>query len=109
MTKTRSRNVPDNIPKTSELADVRAGFPQPLGTQEIGGGVNFAIFSRFASRVRLEFFDRPEDAVPARAIDFDSERNRTGDVWHIWVKGITSGQLYAYRVDGEVQEHAAHK
>jgi pullulanase/glycogen debranching enzyme len=50
--------------------------------------------------VRLEFFDHPEDAAPARAIDLDSARNRTGDVWHVWVKGITSGQLYAYRVDG---------
>lgn len=37
---------------------------------------------------------------PASAIDFDSARNRSGDVWHIWGKGITSGQIYAYRVEG---------
>ena len=35
------------------------------------GGVNFAIFSRNASRVRLELFDHPEDATPARVIDLD--------------------------------------
>ncbi|MGO9476208.1 MAG: hypothetical protein ACLPWS_22830, partial [Rhodomicrobium sp.] len=36
--------------------------------------------------MRLEFFDHAEDAAPARVIDLDSARNRTGDVWHIWVE-----------------------
>jgi isoamylase len=102
-------HLPDSIPKTSELADVRPGSPNSLGAQEIGGGVNFAIFSRYATRVRLEFFDHPEDAAPARAVDFDSARNRTVDVWHIWVKGITSGQLYAYRVDGPYEPNKGHR
>jgi glycogen operon protein len=71
--------------------------------------VNFAIFSRYASRVRLEFFSHPEDAEPAREIDLDSARNRTGDVWHVWVKGIVSGQLYAYRVDGPYEPNKEHR
>ena len=33
------------------------------------GGVNFAVFSRHASRVLLELFDLPVDATPARVID----------------------------------------
>ena len=81
----------------------------PLGPRKADGGVNFAIFSRYASRVRLEFFDHPEDAAPARAIDLDSARNRTGDVWHVWVKGIASGQLYAYRVDGPYEPNKGHR
>jgi isoamylase len=109
MTKEPPHNLSESIPKTSEFADVRAGSPKSLGTQEISGGVNFAIFSRYASRVRLEFFDHPEDAAPASAIDFDSKRNRTGDVWHIWVKGIASGQLYAYRVDGPYEPNKGHR
>ena len=98
--KTSERELHDYVSEVSERADVRAGSPLPLGTLESGGGVNFAIFSRHASRVRLELFDHPEDAAPARVIDLDSARNRTGDVWHVWVKGIGPGQLYAYRVDG---------
>ena len=43
-----------------------------------------------ASRVRLELFDHPEDATAARVIDLDPARNRTGDVWHVWVEGIRS-------------------
>jgi pullulanase/glycogen debranching enzyme len=74
-----------------------------------GGGVNFAIFSRYASRVRLELFDHPEDAVPARVIDLDSARNRTGDVWHVWVEGIGPGQFYAYRVDGPYEPSEGHR
>jgi len=69
----------------------------PLGTSESAGGVNFALFSRHASRVRLEFFDQPADATPARVIELDPESNRTGDVWHVWMEGIRPGQLYAYR------------
>ena len=47
------------------------GSPLPLGTQEIRQGVNFALISRHASRVRLELFDHPED-------EFASPGNRSG-------------------------------
>jgi isoamylase len=109
MKKTPQRELHDYISEISERADVRAGSPLPLGTQEKGGGVNFAIFSRNANRVRLELFDHPEDAVPARVIDLDSARNRTGDVWHVWVGGIGPGQLYAYRVDGPYEPSKGHR
>jgi glycogen operon protein len=109
MTKTPQRELHDYISETSEHSDVQAGSPLPLGTQEKGGGVNFAIFSRWASRVRLELFDHPEDAAPARVIDLDSGRNRTGDVWHTWVEGIGAGQLYAYRVDGPYKPAEGHR
>ncbi len=109
MTKTSERELHDYISEISERADVRAGSPLPLGTQETGGGVNFALFSRYASRVRLELFDHPKDAAPARVIDLSSARNHTGDVWHVWVKGISPGQLYAYRVDGPYEPSEGHR
>jgi glycogen operon protein len=99
------RGLDDYISDTSERADIRTGSPLPLGTQEVAGGVNFAIFSRHATRVRIELFDHPEDAVPARSIDMDSGCHRTGDVWHVWVEGIGPGQFYAYRVDGPYKPH----
>lgn len=106
---TPQRDLLEYLSDTSESADVRAGSPLPLGTQESGGGVNFAIFSRNASRVRLELFNQAEDAAPVRFIDFDAARNRTGDVWHVWVKGIAPGQLYAYRADGPYQPTEGHR
>jgi glycogen operon protein len=95
--------------KAPKSAEVRKGVPLPLGTHESEGGVNFALFSQHASRVRLELFDHPEDAIAARVIDLDSAHNRTGDVWHVWVKGIVSGQLYAYRVDGPYKPNEGYR
>ena len=97
------RPLNDFLAEVSERTDVRVGVPLPLGTYALDEGVNFALFSRDASRVRLELFDHPEDAKAARVIDLDPARNRTGDVWHVWIEGIRSGQLYAYRVDGPYQ------
>ena len=98
---TASRAEPSDDPtEAPERPEVRAGCPLPLGTHESGGGVNFALFSRDATHVRLELFHHPEDRAPARSFDLAATNHRTGDVWHIWVKGIASGQLYAYRVNG---------
>ena len=107
--KAPQRELHAYISAVSERADVRAGSSLTLGTCEIGEGVKFAIFSRYATRVRLELFDQPEDAAPARIIDLDPAHNRTGDVWHVWVKGIGTGQLYAYRVDGPYEPSKGHR
>ena len=109
MTQIPRRDLHDCISDNSEHADVRAGSPLPLGTQIIGNGVNFAIFSRNATRVRLELFNHPQEPLPVRVVDLDSARNRTGDVWHVWVQGIRSGQLYAYRVDGPYEPSEGHR
>jgi glycogen operon protein len=98
--KPHHRELREYISETSDDADVRTGSPLPLGAQGNGPGINFAISSRYAVRVRLELYDHPEDAKPTRSIDLDSVRNRTGDVWHVWVRGLGPGQLYAYRMDG---------
>jgi isoamylase len=99
----------DYVAKVSEHTEVRKGVPLPLGPHESEGGVNFALFSCHASRVRLELFAHPADATPAKVIDLDPALNRTGDVWHVWVEGIPSGQLYAYRVDGPYQPEEGHR
>ena len=52
-----------------ERTDVRVGVPLPLGTHAHGEGVNFAFFSRHASRVRLELFDHPDDATATKVMD----------------------------------------
>ncbi|MBS1212306.1 MAG: glgX, partial [Proteobacteria bacterium] len=104
-----ARPLHDYVAEVSEHTNERRGFPLPLGAHEYGGGVNFALFSRHASRVRLELFDQPADVTPARVVDFDPARNRTGDVWHVWVEGIRPGQLYAYRVDGPYQPRDGHR
>ncbi len=85
----------DSIPR-----DVRIGQPLPWGAHRVGDGVNFSLFSRHATRVWLELFDRPDDAIPSRRIELDPAHHRTGDAWHVWVGRAPVGQLYGYRLDG---------
>ncbi len=80
-----------------------------IGIHGADGGVNFVLFSRHASRVRIELFNQPADATPSRVIDLDPVHNRTGDLWHVWVEGIRPGQLYAYRVDGPYEPGEGHR
>jgi isoamylase len=72
----------------------------PLGATVLPGGVNFSVFSRQATRVDLLLFDSAEAAEPSRVIELDPRRHRTYHYWHVFVPGIGSGQLYAYRASG---------
>ena len=77
-----------------------AGLSSPLGATMSDDGVNFSLFSRHATGVELQFFERPDDSRPSRAVRLDPLANRTYHYWHVFVPGIHSGQLYGYRVDG---------
>lgn len=99
----------DRLLGLCEVQSVRSGLPFPLGATVRGNGVNFAIFSRHASGVRLDLFERPEDANPQRTIILDDARNKTGDIWHVWLEGIAPGQLYGFRVAGPYSPHEGHR
>ena len=76
------------------------GYPLPLGVHLHDDGAQFAILSRGATAVSLLLFVDLHDTLPHQTMALDPMYNRTGDIWHIWVEGITAGQIYAYRVDG---------
>ena len=102
----------DELERLLELCEVqavRSGSPLPLGAHVRGNGVNFAIFSRHATGVRLDLFNRAEDAAPARSIILEATRNKTGDIWHVWLEGIRPGQLYGFRVAGPYAPRDGHR
>ena len=74
------------------------GSSFPLGPTPGAGGVNFSVFAKHATAVQLLLFDRVDAATPARVIDLDPRTQRTYHYWHAFVPGVTTGQLYAYRV-----------
>jgi glycogen operon protein len=92
-----------------EVQSTRSGVPLPLGARRRGDGVNFALFSRHATGVRLDLFERASDAVPSRTIILDPERNKTGDIWHVWLAGIPRGQLYGFRLTGPYAPGEGHR
>jgi len=75
---------------------VSAGKWYPLGATVSATGVNFALYSQYASEVSLVLFDK-EDGDPTDIITLDS---KTKNIWHVFVEGLKPGQLYGYRVDG---------
>lgn len=76
------------------------GKPLPLGAELHDDGINFSLFSRHARSVYLVLFENAQPESPSREIQLDPHHNRTGDIWHCYVKGLGAGTLYLYRVDG---------
>jgi len=72
----------------------------PLGATVYPNGVNFSIFSKHSTAVELLFFDRVDDPQPSRVVSLDPRVNKVYHYWHIFVPGITAGQIYGYRVYG---------
>lgn len=64
--------------------------------------INFAIYSKHASNVRLLLFTADEVSVPCLKLDFDYLKNKTGPVWHcrLSMDDIGDARYYGYQVDG---------
>jgi glycogen operon protein len=86
---------PHLTPRTTKRRS--AGSHHPLGATPRDGGVNFALYSRDATDVLLLLFDAA-DGDPTDVIRIE---NRTSFVWHVFVHGVSPGQLYNYRVVGD--------
>ncbi|MBV0911761.1 glycogen debranching protein GlgX [Rhodobacteraceae bacterium ASV31] len=76
-----------------------------MGATFDGEGVNFAVFSAHAQLVELCLFT--EDGRKERARIPLTERD--GDVWHVYVRGLTPGTRYGYRVHGPYEPEAGHR
>ncbi len=78
------------------LKKILPGKPYPQGATWDGTGVNFSIYSEYATAVELCFFhdvkSPPTDSVFLPEV--------TGSIWHGYLPGIKLGQLYGYRVHG---------
>jgi glycogen operon protein len=72
----------------------------PIGATICDGGVNFSVYSRNATGVELQLFDRVDDSKAARTVRIDPVAGRSYHYWHVFVPGVKEGQIYGYRVDG---------
>ncbi len=73
------------------------GSPYPQGVTLEDGGANFAVYSENAEKVTLQLFDRPDAAEASEEYEL---REVDDYVWHTFLSGVKSGDLYGYRVDG---------
>ncbi|MEL7164579.1 MAG: glycogen debranching protein GlgX [Pseudomonadota bacterium] len=83
---------------------IQAGTPFPLGATFDGDGVNFAIFSRHATRVSLCLFDEA-----GHEVEIINMPEREGHIWHCYMSGMRPGQQYGYRMHGPYAPEEGHR
>lgn len=71
------------------------GYPLPYGTSPRDDGINFALFSRYATSVTLLLYSQDDAVVEFK---LDPEKNRTGNVWHLLVHKVPPHLLYGYKI-----------
>ena len=88
----------------SQLA-VREGSPHPRGATWDGKGVNFALFSAYATKVELCLFDSEgkEERERLELPEF------TDEIWHGYVERLTPGTVYGFRVHGPYKPEEGHR
>ena len=89
---------------SSALPQIQPGRPTPLGATVDEGGVNFAVFSRHATKVILCLFD--ENGIEHQVIPLPE---REGHVWHGYFPGMKAGQQYGFRMDGPYEPEGGHR
>src|SRR5829696_2324837 len=80
------------------------GYPFPLGGNWDGQGVNFALYSANATAVELCLFDGDNNEEIRIRV-----KERTNDIWHVYIPGLAPGQLYGYRVYGPYEPQNGHR
>ena len=68
-------------------------------TADKATGINFAVYAPAARKLWLCLFDNL--GVERQLSMYSSDIG----VWHLYVEGMTVGQLYGFRADGDWQEH----
>jgi isoamylase len=81
------------------------GKPYPLGATWDGEGVNFALFADNATGVELCLFNDKDDATGDRIV----LKERTHQIWHVYLPNAKPGQLYGYRVSGPFEPQNGHR
>ena len=88
------------------MRQTRPGKPYPLGATFDGRGVNFAVFSRVATRVEVCLYD---PAIRTREIDRFDLPEVSEHVWHGYVADLRPGTLYGLRVHGPYDPTQGHR
>ncbi len=77
---------------------VYQGSPLPFGSTPARTGINFSLYSKLATTVHLVLY-YPGDNEILLELPLDPSRHRTGNVWHIFLRGIDPRVEYGYRLD----------
>ncbi|MFP6610783.1 MAG: glycogen debranching protein GlgX [Pirellulales bacterium] len=83
--------------------------PLPYGAILHDGGVQFVLFSRSATSMRILLYDDVDDREPSDVVHYDNDTDRWGDVWSVFIPGLEPGQLYHIQADGPYAPELGHR
>lgn len=98
---TKQQQAPD----VKNLTRITEGHPFPLGATWDGQGVNFAIFSAYATKVELCLFDSKGE----KELERIELPEYTDEIWHGYLPDVHAGQVYGYRVYGPYDPENGHR
>ena len=99
--------TPVIMPKSQRLMQFR--YPLPYGAIVQDAGVQFAVYSRSATAMRVLLYRRVSDREPYRIVEFNPSTDRWGDIWSVIVPGLKAGQLYHFQADGPYVPEKGHR
>jgi glycogen operon protein len=90
---------------TALKSRVREGWKSQLGATWDGGGVNFAVFSAYATKVEVCLFDAGGEKEQERI----ALPEYTDEIWHGYIPDIGLGTVYGFRVHGPYAPREGHR
>ncbi len=82
------------------LPELQFTYTLPYGATVSDRGIQFTIFSRSATAMRILLYNHVDDREPSEVIELDRSIDRWGDVWSVFIPGLKAGQLYHLQANG---------
>lgn len=92
------------MPKTvTSHPKLQFSYPLPYGAILRENGVQFAVYSKSATAMRVLLYKKVTDREPSDIIELDPSTDRWGDIWSVFVPSLEAGALYHFQADGPYQ------
>ncbi|MGF6905535.1 glycogen debranching protein [Fusobacterium sp. PH5-44] len=69
------------------------------GAQVDDKGINFGIYGKNKRSVKLYIYNNNLELSPSNIYELDPLKNKTNNIWHIYIEGMKEGTLYTWVLD----------
>ncbi len=87
---------------TTQKTEILPGKPFPYGASVTPEGINFSFYIKSPEKISFCLFDEEKTDKPKAEYELNPASNRTGNVWHIFIKNLKPPAVYGVRVNGSL-------
>ena len=91
------------------LPPMQFSYPLPYGAILREDGVQFVVYSRSATAMRVLLYRDVNDPEPSRLLELNPDTDRWGDIWSVFVPDLKAGTLYHFQADGPFEPDRGHR